>query len=66
MTPTLKGSLPDSAPALSIVFDTNDTSQCDTLHAMRTVFQARSDIEALSERHFILHIFPGLPRGEAA
>jgi hypothetical protein len=54
-----------SAP-LSIIFDLRHPEQVETLHALRAAFQGRSDIEALTSDMFVLHLWPGCERCEAA
>lgn len=44
---------------LSIVFDVRHAEQAEALHHWRAVFGPASDIEAISEDLFVLHIFPG-------
>jgi hypothetical protein len=51
---------------LSIVFDLRHPEQVETLHVLRAAFQGRSDIEALTSDMFVLHLWPGCERCEAA
>ena len=46
-------------PCLSIVFDTKTPEQVEALHYWRSAFGPASDIEAVTEHAFVLHIFPG-------
>ncbi len=44
---------------LSIVFDVRHAEQAEALHHWRAAFGPASDIEAVSEDVFALHIWPG-------
>lgn len=46
----------------SILFDTSDPAQCEMLHRLRALLQERSDIEALNQDLFVLHILPDATR----
>ncbi len=51
-----------SSSPLSIVFNLPHPEQVETLHALRTTFQGRSDLEALTPDTFVLHLWPGCAR----
>ncbi len=50
-------SVPDSDAAISVLFNTDDPEQCKALHMLRALLQGDSDIEALNQHLFVLHIF---------
>jgi hypothetical protein len=54
-----RASVPDSKAIISVLFDTSDPEQCEPLHRLRALLQGDSDIEALNEDLFVLHILPG-------
>jgi hypothetical protein len=55
-------SVPDDVAIISVLFDTSDEDQCGALHDLRALLQADSDIEALDQDVFALHIFFGTVR----
>ncbi len=55
--------LPDDSPertGLALVFRVDDPEQAAALHRYRSAFGGASDIEALDERTYVLHIRPGV------
>jgi len=46
---------------LTLLFDVNSGEQADSLRAVRAAFGAATEIEALNERVYALHICPGYP-----
>ena len=49
---------------LSIVFDLRYPEQVEHLHSLRAAFQGHTDLEALTEDCFVLHLWPGCERCE--
>jgi hypothetical protein len=63
--------LPPDRPAectgLILVFRTDRPEQAEALHVFRAAFGAATELEALDEHTFVLHIYPGVCGcGEAA
>lgn len=62
--------IPDKAPertGLVLVFRTDEPEQAEALHNFRAAFGAATEIEALDENTYALHIRPGVCAcGEAA
>jgi hypothetical protein len=55
--------LPDESrkhTGLMLLFRIDEPEQAEALHAFRAAFAAQSDIEAVDEDHFVLHIMPGV------
>jgi hypothetical protein len=46
---------------LTLLFDTDEPEQVATLHSFRAAFGAATDIEAVNESVYALHIRPGHP-----
>ncbi|PLS84385.1 MAG: hypothetical protein CYG60_18235 [Actinobacteria bacterium] len=44
---------------LSIVFDVRHAEQAEALHYWRSAFGPASDIEAVTEDVYVLHLYPG-------
>lgn len=52
---------------LVLMFRVDDPEQAQALHGYRAAFGGATDIEALDEKTYILHIYPGICGcGEAA
>lgn len=51
---------PPECTGLALVFRTDEPEQADALHTFRAAFGAASDLEALTEDVFVLHIYPGV------
>jgi hypothetical protein len=52
---------------LALVFRTDEPEQAEALHTFRAAFGAATEIEALDEDTYILHVYPGVCGcGEAA
>lgn len=53
--------------SLMLVFRTDIPEECEALHVFRDAFAGATDIEAIAENLFALHIYPGVCGcGEAA
>lgn len=52
-------SVPDERSFLSILFDTSDQAQCQSLHDLRWLLRGHGEIEALDPDVFVLHVLPG-------
>jgi len=55
--------LPDSKPertGLALVFRVDEPEQAAALHTFRAAFGAAAEIEALDERTYVLHVYPGI------
>lgn len=63
-------SIPANPPehtALVLVFRTDEPEQAEALHTFRGAFGAATELEALDENTYILHVYPGVCGcGEAA
>ncbi len=46
---------------LTLLFVVEHREQAEALHAFRAAFATRTDLEAVDERVFALHIWPGHP-----
>jgi hypothetical protein len=51
--------IPDE-PQLTLLFRVDEPEQAEALHTFRASFGAATDIEALDENTFVLHIRPGV------
>jgi hypothetical protein len=55
--------LPDKSPehtGLVLVFRIDDPEQAEALHGYRAAFGAATHIEALDEKTYVLHVYPGV------
>ena len=55
--------LPDRSPErteLVLLFRVDEPEQAEALHSYRAAFGAAADLEALDERTYVLHVFPGV------
>lgn len=55
--------LPDKVPdrtSLVLLFDTRDPEQVEAIHYWRAAFGAATDLEAVTEDLYALHIRPGI------
>lgn len=58
--------IPDE-PRLTLLFRVDEPEQVEILHTFRGAFGAATDMKALDENIFVLHIRPGVcPCGEGA
>ncbi len=58
---------PPECTGLALVFRTDEPEQAEALHSFRAAFGAATELEALDERTYILHVYPGVCGcGEAA
>lgn len=52
---------------LVLIFRTDEPEQAEALHTFRAAFGAATELEALDEKTYILHVYPGVCGcGEAA
>ncbi len=55
--------LPDRSPErteIVLLFRIDDPKQAEALHGYRAAFGAATEIEALDERTYVLHVYPGV------
>jgi hypothetical protein len=55
--------LPDRPPertGLVLVFRADEPEQAEALHTFRAAFGAATELEALDEDTYILHVYPGV------
>ena len=52
-------SVPYQGEIITVLFDTSDENQCKALHELRSLLQGHSDIEALDQDRFVLHLLLG-------
>ena len=45
---------------LVLVFHIDDPKQAEALHGYRAAFGAATHLEALDERTYVLHVYPGI------
>ena len=58
---------PQKRTGLVLVFRTDEPEQAEALHTFRAAFGAATELEALDEKTYILHVYPGVCScGEAA
>ena len=58
---------PQKNAGLVLVFRVDDPEQAEALHVFRAAFGAATELEALDETTYILHVYPGVCAcGEAA
>jgi hypothetical protein len=58
---------PQERAGLVLVFRTDEPEQAEALHTFRAAFGAATELEALDERTYVLHVYPGVCGcGEAA
>ena len=46
---------------LTLLFRVDEPEQAEALHSFRAAFGKQTDVEAVNERLFVLHIWPGRP-----
>lgn len=54
--------IPPKDPRLTLLFRVDVPEEREALHAFRDAFAGASDIEAISEDVFVVHISPGVCR----
>ena len=55
--------VPDSKPdrtSLALVFRVDVAEEAEALHTFRAAFAGATDLEALDERTYVLHVYPGI------
>lgn len=58
---------PQERTGLVLIFDTSKREQAEALHTFRAAFGAATELEALDEKTYVLHVCPGVCGcGEAA
>ncbi len=51
---------PPGCTGLVLVFRIDEPEQAEALHSFRAAFGAATDLEALDEKTYILHVYPGV------
>lgn len=51
---------PPECTGLVLVFRIDEPEQAEALHVFRAAFGAATELEALDEKTYILHVYPGV------